>query len=75
MAAYLDPLDIWQLDDSLSTSSEFNIGRPNGYNSLPFHFNLMSEMANKLCTSAVEEIPPSDRSLSYLNESDDNLQL
>lgn len=72
---HLDPPDTWQLDDSLSTSSRFNGGTPNGSNSLPFHFYLMSEMVNKLCTSAVEKIPPSYRSLSYLNESVDYLQL
>ena len=45
----------------------------NGYNSLLFHFHLMSKMVNKLCTSPLEEIPPSYHSLSYLNESVDYL--
>lgn len=47
----------------------FNRGIPNRYNSLLFHFYLMSETVNKLCTSSVENIPPSYHSLSYLNKS------
>lgn len=30
---YLDPVDIWQLDDRLSTCSRFNTGMTNRYNS------------------------------------------
>lgn len=52
---YLDLLNVWQLDDRLSSSARVVNGKPNRYNSLIFHLYLMSKMVNKLCSSVKKQ--------------------